>query len=187
MIRVLAGAAVAAAVWVCWPFPPSGADPVADLIALRSPRPHAAIRAWHYLAPASAFVGLWSAAVAVGRVWFAGGDRSPVAGRLPPWPAGADDPGPSVVVVGEMHHPVDEREVAPRWLVLPELASIRGVLSCGAIGSARPPPACATPLALISASAALVRLPLRPFGPANARRTGATTRRAGCDSGCDSG
>ena len=79
--------AVAAAVWAWWPFLAPGAAPVADLIAMRSPRLHAAIRAWHYLAPAVAFVGLWSVAVAVGRVWLAGGGRRRVVGALPPWPA----------------------------------------------------------------------------------------------------
>ena len=109
----LLGAAAVAAVWVWWPFPVPGADPVADPIALHSPRLHAAIRAWHYLAPAVAFVGLWSVAVAIGRVWLAGGDRGPVAGRLPPWPGAARDPAPAVVV-GEVHQPVDERAVPRR-------------------------------------------------------------------------
>jgi len=49
--------------------------PVADLIATHSPRLHAAIRAWHYLAPALAVVGAWSVAASVGLVWLSGGRR----------------------------------------------------------------------------------------------------------------
>ena len=41
MMRLLAGA-LAAAVWVWWPFPAPGADPVADLIAMHSPGPRSA-------------------------------------------------------------------------------------------------------------------------------------------------
>ena len=38
MTRLLAAAAVAGAWWAWWPFPPPGADPVVDLIAINSPR-----------------------------------------------------------------------------------------------------------------------------------------------------
>ena len=90
MTRLLAAAAVAGAWWVWWAFPAPGADPVVDLIAMNSPRLHAAIRAWHYLAPAVALLGAWSVAVAVGRVmssvtglyvWL----DSMATGRLPVW------------------------------------------------------------------------------------------------------
>ena len=104
MMRLLAGLAAVVAVRLWWPFPAPGTDPVVDLIALNSPRLHAA--------PGVAVIGLWSVAVAIGRVWLARGSRRrPVAGVLPPWPLGTADPAPAVVV-GEVHHPVDEREVA---------------------------------------------------------------------------
>ena len=96
--------------WVGWPFPAPGADPVADLIAMHSPRLHAAIRAWHNLAPALAVVGAWSVAVSLGLVWLAGGGRRPAAGVLPPSPLSRSDAVPAVVV-GEVHHPVKE----PFW------------------------------------------------------------------------
>ena len=145
MTRLLAAAAAGATVWVWWPFPAPGADPVADLIAMHSPRLHAAIRAWHYLAPAVAVFGLMSVAVAIRRVWLAGGERR-VAGVLPPWPAGSDDPSPSLVV-GETHHPVSDRETAsPDWLVIPELGLYTGILICGAIGSGKTS-ACMRPFA----------------------------------------
>ena len=146
MIRLLAGASAAAAVWAWWPFPAPGADPVADLIAMHSPRLHAAIRAWHYLAPALAVVGAWSVAASVGLVWLAGGRRRPVAGVLPPWPVSRSDAAPAVVV-GEVHHPVEDREAAsPEWLVLPETGLYTGMLICGAIGSGKTS-ACMRPFA----------------------------------------
>ena len=146
MMRLMAGAAVAGAWWVWWPFPAPGADPVVDLVAAHSPRLHAAIRAWHYLAPAVAAVGVWSIAVAIGRVWLAGGSRGRVVGMLPPWPADPADSAPAVVV-GEVHHPVAAREVAsPEWLVIPERGLYTGMLICGAIGSGKTS-ACMRPFA----------------------------------------
>ena len=146
MMRLLAGASAAAAVWVWWPFPAPGADPVADLIAMHSPRLHATIRAWHYLAPALAVVGAWSVATSVGLVWLAGGRSRPPAGTLPPWPVDAANPSPALVV-GEVHHPVTGREAAsPRWLVIPETGLYTGMLICGAIGSGKTS-ACMRPFA----------------------------------------
>ena len=104
------------------------------------------MRAWHYLAPAVAVVGLMSVAVAAGRVWLAGPERRRVVGALPPWPAAATDPAPALVV-GEVHHPVAEREVAdPEWLVIPELGLYTGILICGAVGSGKTS-ACMRPFA----------------------------------------
>ncbi len=146
MMRVLAALAVVATVWLRWPFPPFGADPAADLIAIYSPRLHASVRVWHYLAPAAAAVMAGSVAVAAGRVWFTGRRRGRVRGKLPPWPAGPVDPAPAVVV-GEVHHPVAVREAAsPQWLVLPELGLYTGILICGAIGSGKTS-ACMRPFA----------------------------------------
>ncbi|MCY4029233.1 MAG: hypothetical protein OXH75_23305, partial [Acidobacteria bacterium] len=110
MNRLLVALTVLASVWLWRPFPPFGADPVADLIAVRSPGLHGLIRAWHYLGPAIAAVIAWSVAVAAGRVWFAGRPRGRVRGRLPAWPVDPGDPAPAIVV-GEMHHPVAVREV----------------------------------------------------------------------------
>ena len=146
VMRLLAGAAAAGAVWVWWPFPAPGADPVADLIALNSPRLYAAIRAWHYLAPALAVVGAWSVAVSVGLVWLPGSRRGPAAGVLPPWPASSSDAAPAIVV-GEQHHPVTGREAPdPDWLTIPERGLYTGMLICGAIGSGKTS-ACMRPFA----------------------------------------
>ncbi len=146
MMRLLAALAAAAAARLWWPFPAPGADPVADLIALHSPRLHAAMHVWHYLAPAVAVVMAGSVAVAVGRVWLAGARRGRVVGTLPAWPIKAADPAPALVV-GELHHPVAEREVAaPDWLVIPELGLYTGILICGAVGSGKTS-ACMRPFA----------------------------------------
>ena len=142
MNRLLAALAVLSIFWLWLPFPAPGVEPVVDLVAVQSPRLHAVVRAWHYLAPAVAVVIAWSVAVAAGRVWFAGRRR----GKLPAWPTAATDPAPAVVV-GELHHPVADREVAaPRWLVLPELGLYTGILICGAIGSGKTS-ACMRPFA----------------------------------------
>ncbi len=146
MNRLLAALTVLASVWLWRPFPPFGADPLADLVAVHSPGLHALVRAWHYLGPAAAAVIAWSVAVAAGRVWFAGRPRGRVRGRLPAWPAGPADPAPAVVV-GELHHPVAVREAAsPEWLVIPELGLYTGILICGAIGSGKTS-ACMRPFA----------------------------------------
>ena len=146
MTRLLVAAAVAGFWWVWWPFPTPGADPVVGLIALHSPRLHAAMRAWHYLGPAVAALMAWSIAVAVGRVWLPGLGRRRAAGTLPPWPVDPADPVPAVVV-GELHHPVTGREVAsPRWLTIPERGLYTGMLICGAIGSGKTS-ACMRPFA----------------------------------------
>ena len=147
MNRLLVALTVLASVWLWRPFPPFGADPVADLIAVRSPGLHGLIRAWHYAAPGVAFIMAWSVAVAVSRVWFPGLRRRRQArGKLPPWPVEAADRTPAIVV-GEVHHPVAVREVAsPRWLVIPELGLYTGILICGAIGSGKTS-ACMRPFA----------------------------------------
>ena len=146
MIVVLVLLVLGASWWWLVPFPGPGADPVVDLLAARSPRLHEAIRAWHYLAPGVALVGVWSVARAVGRVWFASRGQASGGGELPAWPIAASDRTPAVVV-GEVHHPVALREVpAPRWLTIPERGLYTGILVCGAIGSGKTS-ACMRPFA----------------------------------------
>ena len=134
-------------VWWWWvPFPGPGADPVVDLLAARSPLVHEAIRAWHYLAPGVAVVGVWVVAQAIGRVWCASRRRAVGAGVLPPWPLTTRDATPALVI-GEVHHPVAAREVeAPTWLTIPERGLYTGLLICGAVGSGKTS-ACMRPFA----------------------------------------
>ncbi len=137
MTRLLVGVMVVGVWWVWWPFPPAGADPLADLVAVRSPRLLAAVRAWHYLAPGVFVIGVWSVVVAVHRVWFGGGASGSGKGKLPHWPLAAENPAPAVVV-GEVHHPTEVREVAdPSWLTLPERGLYTGVAIFGAVGSGK--------------------------------------------------
>ena len=88
----------------------------------------------------------WSVVAAVGRVSLPGVRSRRVVGRLPAWPVKATDPAPALVV-GELHHPVADREVgSPDWLVIPELGLYTGILICGAIGSGKTS-ACMRPFA----------------------------------------
>ena len=137
MTRVGVGAAVAGAVFLWWPFPATGVDPVVDLVALRSPVLHQILRGWHYAAPAVAVVGCWSVVVAIGRVWVGNIQVGLRGGRLPAWPARSDDSLLSLVV-GEVHHPVEPSEVAnPTWLTIPEQGLFTGVFIAGAVGSGK--------------------------------------------------
>jgi hypothetical protein len=137
MTRISAGVAVAAAVFIWWPFPALGVDPVVDLVALRSPVLHQILRGWHYAAPAVAVVGGWSMLVAIGRVWVGNIRVGLRGGKLPAWPGRSDAPSLSLVV-GEVHHPVEASEVAnPTWLTIPEQGLFTGVFIAGAVGSGK--------------------------------------------------
>ena len=58
-------------------------------------------------------------------------------GDLPEWPISPEDEVVSVVV-GEVHHPVEPREIAgPSWLVIPVRGLFTGVLIFGAVGSGK--------------------------------------------------
>ena len=146
MTRLLAAGAVVAGWWLWLPFPAPGTDPVVDFVALRSPRLHAAIHVWHYVAPGLAVIGVCSVAAAVGRVWLVRGRPGRRVGKLPAWPTDGKGPAPAVVV-GEVHHPVAAREVSdPDWLTIPERGLYTGMLICGAIGSGKTS-ACMRPFA----------------------------------------
>ena len=145
MTRVGVAAAAAAAVFLWWPFPAAGADPVVDLVAARSPVLHALLRGWHYAAPCLALVGVWSFLVAIGRVWLPSWSGR-LGGDLPPWPTHPEDSSLSLVV-GEVHHPVEACEVAePTWLTIPETGLYTGVFIAGAVGSGKTT-ACMRPFA----------------------------------------
>ena len=137
---VLVPAGLAAVIWRTRydPFPRPGDNPVLDLIAYHDPTLHNVIEAWHYGAPGAAVLLAGLVSLSVWRVWFepqaSGGERQ---GDLPEWPISPEDQAPSVVV-GEVHHPVEAREIAgPSWLVIPEKGLYTGVLIFGAVGSGK--------------------------------------------------
>ena len=58
-------------------------------------------------------------------------------GALPVWPLSPDQPGPEIVI-GEVHHPVEPREIFnPEWLTIPERGLYTGVAIFGAVGSGK--------------------------------------------------
>ncbi len=136
---VLLGIASAAALAHAFraPFPGVGENPVLDLIAYHDPGLHAAIRIWHYAAPAVAVLLAGSLALSVWRVWLQPRVGAGGRGKLPPWPASPTDAAPSVVV-GELHHPtVPCESERPSWLAIPETGLYTGVLIVGAVGSGK--------------------------------------------------
>ena len=85
--------------------------------------------------------------VTVWKVWLEGRRRdfTPFA-KLPPWPLSADQKAPAIVI-GEVHHPVEAREIfSPSWLTIPERGLYTGVAIFGAVGSGKTS-ACMNPFA----------------------------------------
>ena len=76
--------------------------------------------------------------VTIWRVWLEGRRRdfAPFA-KLPPWPLDPKQKAPAIVI-GEVHHPVEAREVFnPSWLTIPERGLYTGVAIFGAVGSGK--------------------------------------------------
>ena len=119
------------------PFPAVGAYEALDLIASHSPRIYTALVVWHIVTPAAAtwlggYVGL-----TIWRVWGESDRRGRNWGLLPPWPQRPTDEAPSLVV-GEVHHPVEPRQVGlPSWLTIPEKGLYTGVAIFGAVGTGK--------------------------------------------------
>ena len=119
--------------------PRAGDVPILDLIELEDPGFYAVIRAWHLVMPSvMAFTGVMVLTSSY-RLWFGSlrGDRRFGRGTLPRWPTSPDDDSPSLVV-GEIHHPTEPREIRrPSWLPLPERGLYTGVAIFGAVGTGK--------------------------------------------------
>lgn len=132
-----AGLFVAARSYFYSPFPPVGAYEALDLIASHSPRLYTALVIWHIVTPAA---GTWLGgyvSLTIWRVWGESDRKGRNWGLLPPWPQHPDDEAPSLVV-GEVHHPVEPRQVGtPSWLTIPEKGLYTGVAIFGAVGTGK--------------------------------------------------
>ena len=103
-----------------------------------TPRFYNWILVWYYVSPAVAVMMGGLILLSVWRVFFESRSRSlsPL-GMLPVWPLKPTDDGPSIVV-GEVHHPVEVREIFnPSWLTIPERGLYTGVAIFGAVGSGK--------------------------------------------------
>ena len=130
------------------PFPELGSNPILALIALQDPLAYDAIRLWYLVVPGLAAFGGALALTGAWRVWLESrrGRWRPGRGTLPPWPTAPDDPAPQLVL-GELHHPTEPKEVAgPVWLTLPEKGLYTGIAIFGAVGSGKTS-ACMNPFA----------------------------------------
>ena len=120
-----------------WPFPLTGQNEALDMLAWHSPRLHASLFYWRLISPTATtwlggYVGL-----TVWRVWGQSHHKGQNWGLLPAWPQHPNDPTPSLVV-GEIHHPVEARQVGhPDWLTIPEKGLYTGVAIFGAVGTGK--------------------------------------------------
>ena len=130
------------------PFPAPGDVPLLDLIEFEDPGFYKVIRVWHLVMPSvMAFTGVMVLTSAY-RLWFGSRTRDRRFGRgtLPRWPTSPDDDSPSLVV-GEVHHPTEPREITrPSWLTLPERGLYTGIAIFGAVGTGKTS-ACMRPFA----------------------------------------
>ena len=137
------------AVWsfVRRPFPSLDEHPILALVQYHTPDFFTAMLLWYYLSPFVAVMLCGLISVTVWKVWLEGRRRdfAPFA-KLPPWPLSADQKAPAIVI-GEVHHPVEAREVfSPSWLTIPERGLYTGVAIFGAVGSGKTS-ACMNPFA----------------------------------------
>ena len=137
------------AVWrfVRRPFPPLDEHPILALVQFHTPDFFTALLWWYYLSPFVAVMLCGVISVTVWKVWLEGRRRdfAPFA-KLPPWPLSPDQKAPAIVV-GEVHHPIEAREIfSPSWLTIPERGLYTGVAIFGAVGSGKTS-ACMNPFA----------------------------------------
>ena len=137
------------AVWhfVRRPFPSLDEHQILALVQYHTPDFFTAMLWWYYLSPFVAVMLCGVISVTVWKVWLEGRRRdfAPFA-KLPPWPLSPDQKAPAIVI-GEVHHPVEAREIfSPSWLTIPERGLYTGVAIFGAVGSGKTS-ACMNPFA----------------------------------------
>ena len=142
----------AAVGWAAWsfvhrPFPPLDEHPILVLVEYHTPNFFDALVVWYYVTPFAVVMLTGFISVSIWRVWLEG-RRSDFASysKLPPWPLDPEQKAPAIVI-GEVHHPVEAREVfSPSWLTIPERGLYTGVAIFGAVGSGKTS-ACMNPFA----------------------------------------
>ena len=142
----------AAVGWAGWsfvhrPFPPLDEHPILVLVEYHTPNFFDALVVWYYVTPFAVVMLTGFISVTIWRVWLEG-RRSDFASfsKLPPWPLDPKQKAPAIVI-GEVHHPVEAREVfSPSWLTIPERGLYTGVAIFGAVGSGKTS-ACMNPFA----------------------------------------
>ena len=142
----------AAVGWAGWsfvhrPFPPLDEHPILVLVEYHTPNFFNALVVWYYVTPFAVVMLTGFISVTIWRVWLEG-RRSDFASfsKLPPWPLDPKQKAPAIVI-GEVHHPVEAREVfSPSWLTIPERGLYTGVAIFGAVGSGKTS-ACMNPFA----------------------------------------
>ena len=137
------------AVWhfVRRPFPALGENPLLDLMDYHTPTFYGWVMAWYYAAPFVTVMLAGLFVMTIWKVWFESRGRDFSAfGGLPTWPLSPDQKTPEIVI-GEVHHPVEAREIFnPSWLTIPERGLYTGVAIFGAVGSGKTS-ACMNPFA----------------------------------------
>ena len=129
------------------PFPALGKNPLLDLMDYHTPTFYEWVMLWYYAAPFVTVMLAGLFVMSIWKVWFESRGRDSAAfGRLPTWPLSPDQKAPGIVI-GEVHHPVEAREIFnPSWLTIPERGLYTGVAIFGAVGSGKTS-ACMNPFA----------------------------------------
>ena len=138
--------------WAGWsfvhrPFPPLDEHPILVLVQYHTPNFFDALVVWYYVTPFAAVMLTGFISVTIWKVWLEGrrSDFAPFS-KLPPWPLDPKQKAPAIVI-GEVHHPVEAREVfSPSWLTIPERGLYTGVAIFGAVRSGKTS-ACMNPFA----------------------------------------
>ena len=120
------------------PFPMLGESPLLDLMDYHTPNFYGSVALWYYASPFVSVMLAGLVLISVWKVWLEGHGRDfATFGRLPTWPLSPRQAGPAIVV-GEVHHPVQAREISnPSWLTIPERGLYTGVAIFGAVGSGK--------------------------------------------------
>ena len=137
VVLIVLGIGASTGLYVTAPFPDSADAPLLVLMEAYAPILLMGIHAGYFAMPGVLLAIGGMLLLGVWRVWFEQmPDKKPVKGGLPDWPVSdADDE--LGLVVGELHHPVEAREISnPKWLVIPERGLFTGLAIFGAVTSA---------------------------------------------------